>query len=378
MPDVHIKNATTTEAALRLRHEAELLATARHPGVVELLEDRSGDAAGPALVTAWAGSRTLAEAGRLTVEESAAVVAALADTVADLHGMAIVHGRIDASHVILSPTGVPVLCGFGDGGYAGTMNDHGKLLEESSDVHDLGALLRELVVDEGGVEPIPDRPWWQGGLRPWTGYAQRSLLTIADQATDDDPDRRPTAAQLADAIRDAVPDAQLWHAVTDDADDRRARPTTIALGAVGVLLIVLALTAMRGSSSASPPAALPATTAPAVTTPSTTSTWAPRLTPTTTGGTIVAGGHRYSIGEPDDVVVVGDWDCDGRPTAAVLRPSTGNVFRFDGWATADVDVSVTPSATVPHAVGLQAVHDAKGCDRLVALLDDGTTTVVPS
>ena len=373
MPDTHTKVAATPEQAQRLRREAEVLAVARHPGVVELLGDRAADPDVPALITAWAGECTLARAGRLTIEESAGVIAALADTVADLHRMAIVHGRIDASHVVLSPTGMPVLCGFGDSGPAATINDRGVLLEESTDVHDLGALLRDLVIDEGGVEPIPEQPWWRGGLRPWTGYGQRSLLTLADQATDDDPGRRPTAARFADMIRDAVPDACLWRASDrnrdHDVDDvtRRARPTTLALGLVGVMLIVLGLAAMRGSSGAAPPLAV---AEPTIVSP------APLLTPTTTGGTIVVGEHHYAIGEPDDVVVVGDWDCDGRATAAVLRPSTGNVFRFDGWATTNVDISVTPSATVPGAVGLHAVRGADGCDRLVARLADGTEKAV--
>jgi hypothetical protein len=57
-------------------------------------------------------------------------------------------------------------------------------------------------------------------------------------------------------------------------------------------------------------------------------------------------GQRYVIevgppGEdgrrPDDdaVVVLGDWDCDGRDTPALYQPETGEAFLFAGWATAD-------------------------------------------
>ena len=390
---VNEKVASSADRAERLRREAEVLAAARHPGVVALIEDRSSDADAPTVVTAWAGSTTLATVGRLAVEESAGVVAAAADTIAALHEMGIVHGHVDASHVILSPAGMPILCGFGEGGAVATINASGVVLDESSDVHDLGVLLRDLVVDEGDVEPIPERPWWRGGLRPWTGYAQRSLLTIADRATEDDPERRPSAAMLAEQIRDAVPDAQLPAITTardpyarlrrprrnDEPTSSQSRYVTLGLAAVGVVLVAFALTGLQRSSSASMDAALTTTTTSATPrAPSPTTTLPPLPPPTTTDRTIVNGGHRYAIGEPGDVVVVGDWHCDGRPTVTVLRPSSGDVFRFTGWATADADVTVTPSMTVPGAVGLHNERTVAGCDRVVADLADGTTVELPA
>lgn len=50
-------------------------------------------------------------------------------------------------------------------------------------------------------------------------------------------------------------------------------------------------------------------------------------------GTIVSiGERRWAVGEVGDVVIVGDWDCDGAPTPAVLRPADGGLYVFDRWA----------------------------------------------
>src|SRR4029450_12436128 len=50
------------------------------------------------------------------------------------------------------------------------------------------------------------------------------------------------------------------------------------------------------------------------------------------GGGVSAGAARWTLGEPGDVIAVGDWDCDGRAAPALLRPATGDVFVFPGWA----------------------------------------------
>jgi hypothetical protein len=42
-------------------------------------------------------------------------------------------------------------------------------------------------------------------------------------------------------------------------------------------------------------------------------------------------GSRYGVGDPGDVVAVGDWDGDGLATPAVVRASNGAVYRWDAW-----------------------------------------------
>jgi hypothetical protein len=94
------------------------------------------------------------------------------------------------------------------------------------------------------------------------------------------------------------------------------------------------------------------------------------------GGTIEAGEARWSIGEPGDVVAVGDWDCDGLPSPALLRPSSGDVFVFPGWAELDRPVTVEASGTAAGSVGIRAHPSGDGCDELRVEQPSGLETSV--
>jgi eukaryotic-like serine/threonine-protein kinase len=194
------KRAVSPAGALALQAEADRLRAAAHPGVVELVEsDPDGD--GWVLRTAHAGP-TLGTDRHLSVDRAAALVAALAETVADLHDLGIVHGRITAAHVVVGPRGRPRLCGLGTGA-----GPNGEAPGPADDVAALGHLLAQLVGVDGEAEPIPERRW--GRHRRWVGVTRRALLTLADQACADVPSRRPSARRLARAIVDAVPEARL-------------------------------------------------------------------------------------------------------------------------------------------------------------------------
>lgn len=177
-----------------LAREADRLRRARHPGVVEIATTSDDE-----IELVWAGAETLATATP-TVPEAAAILAAVAATVADLHRLRIVHGRLDPSHVVLGPDGRPRLCGLR--GQAPDERPPGP----ADDVAALGGLLDHLIGEGAEIEPIPDRRWRR---HRWSGYQRRALQMLADGATDPDPARRPTAAALARAIAEAVPDAEL-------------------------------------------------------------------------------------------------------------------------------------------------------------------------
>ena len=188
------KTAETDHGRRRLRAEADRLERARHPGVVELVA-----AEDDTLVLAWAGTDTLATT-RPPLPVAAGILAAVASTVADLHELGVVHGRLDPGHVVLGGDGRPRLCGL-----RGSGPDEAPATP-ADDVAALGRLIDHLLGTDTDLEPIPDRRW---GRKRWTGYVRRSLLTLADQATDADPARRPTARTLAAAVADLVPDAHL-------------------------------------------------------------------------------------------------------------------------------------------------------------------------
>jgi hypothetical protein len=56
--------------------------------------------------------------------------------------------------------------------------------------------------------------------------------------------------------------------------------------------------------------------------------------------------RRYRLGAPDDQVVLGDWDCDGRATPGVYRPATGDTFLFATWpSTTEPEPAVRADST---------------------------------
>lgn len=410
---IAVKRSRNEQEAERLVHEAEVLAAAQHPGVVELVGcERAGDVV--RLSTRFVGTHSVETAGAMNVERAAGLVAALAETVADLHDLGVVHGRIDPSHVLIGAEGRPVLCGFAGGGRVGTTPPPGSTaapgfcdpaasrdtaLVPQLDVYGIGALLRALVVDGGvDVEPIPDRRFTFGRLRaPWSGYQRRALLTLADRATDEVPLRRPPARRLAREIHDTVPSAHLGPDAADpyavlrmsiDADDEPPRRRIGPMVAIGAGAVLLAFSAMTMRSSDAGPVASPRTTGSTNSAGQTVRSSVPAcddLGPTAVDfdadgcgdpvridadGTVVAGSKRFAVGVTGDRMALGDWDCDGISTPAVLRPQTGSIFVFDRW-TSDGEVSVQPVTLVPDAVDLLA-RDEAGCSSLVVVRADGS------
>jgi len=390
--EVHRKQAKGPGGGERIRRQAELLTAARHPGVVELV-GLEGAADRPTLVTVLVDGPTLAVSMPLTADEVAGVVGAVASTLADLHDLGIVHGSVLPEHVLLAPDGRPILCGFGSAGLVGDE------LQPSRDVAALGRLLRRLA----------------------TGPEARALRRIADTATADDPDTRPSARTMAAEVMAAVADARLptpagggvpernLRALVAEARgrhvghrQRRPRPPLRTIAVVAGLVTVagagLLLVAPWSSPATDvrrnePPAALPAPPTTPRAAPSTTIAPPPSTMPPTrpdcpapvsvltadvdgdgcldavryADGVLEAVGLRWALGVAGDQVATGDWSCRGPRTVALLRPSTGEVFRFDGWAVGNRE-SVTGSvvATVPGGQALRAADvDRDGCHEIV-------------
>jgi hypothetical protein len=84
---------------------------------------------------------------------------------------------------------------------------------------------------------------------------------------------------------------------------------------------------------------------------------------TVADGVVTIGDERWRVGEAGDLVAVGDWDCDARATAAVVRPATGEVWVYDSWASAGRPLTARPGPAVPGATAARAVAGS-GCARL--------------
>lgn len=350
-----------------LEAEAERLRAARHPGVVEVLRVVASE--GRTELWLAHGGRPASLLHLAAPEQVAAVAAAVARTLADLHDRGIVHGRLAARHVLVGPGGAIRLCGFGpDPGGAGPPDD----------VAAVGGLILELLGDREAMEPWPELRWRRRS--PWPGIARRSLLGVADLACAQPPSRRPSAHRVGAAIEAAVPSAAASAAGRSDrrpaataaagpprrqAEPRpvprhlRRRPrlassipgrTTLAAVA-GVALLVTAGGRLVAGETGGADDRGPSREA---STPCAVLAAGEGCQPVLVEGTSVRVGEVvFEVGRPGDEVVVGDWDCDGQPTPAVLRPATGEVFVFVEWAD-DRAVEVSPVTVLPGLRDLRA------------------------
>ncbi len=83
------------------------------------------------------------------------------------------------------------------------------------------------------------------------------------------------------------------------------------------------------------------------------------------GRTAQVGSISVDLGEDGDLVALGDPDCDGIVTPAVLRPSTGEVFVFVEWSLSQ-PVEIAPSAVV---AGADAIRSPAPCAPFVVDVD---------
>jgi hypothetical protein len=269
----------------------------------------------------------------------------------------------------------PVICGFGDGREPARPED---------DVAALGALLGDLLGRDDDPEPIPERRW--RGHRSWAGWDRRALLLLADQACAEPPTRRPTARRLAAAISEAVPAVAALDAIDHpDADpidrlrpssdsassvevgNRSRKPRATALAILGIALMAAGV--VQSSDRTAPDEVTPSAAVELA--PSTTSTTPERHTATEVAdSTLVVEGRRYRVGQPGDELLVEDWDCDGIPTPALLRPGTGEVFVFPRWVERD-ELAVEPLLTVARAQALVSDVAAGGCPSLAVQTEAG-------
>jgi hypothetical protein len=94
-------------------------------------------------------------------------------------------------------------------------------------------------------------------------------------------------------------------------------------------------------------------------------------------GELTAGSTRMRVGAPGDQVALGRWTC-GQVAVALLRPSTGEVFRFDGWATPTKSVAAVELGRIEGAVGLRAdTRDGGHCDDLAVTRASGPPVLLP-
>lgn len=94
-----------------LRQEAQTLTDLEHHGVVQIVAT-GGDDTRFGVATAHAGLHTLHTIPTPSVPMAARIACQVVTAIAYLHASGVCHGRMEASHVIVRPSGDAVLCGL--------------------------------------------------------------------------------------------------------------------------------------------------------------------------------------------------------------------------------------------------------------------------
>ena len=338
------------DKADRLRREAQLLARLDHSGVVQFIELIDGDPV--ELHMAYAGADTWARTPPTGADRIIGGLAAVASTVADLHELGTAHRAIVVEHVVTSADHRPVLCGLADAGPANPMT-------VADDMAGLAGLIDHLSAD------APE------GLR-----ARLHALVAGVRRGD------LTARTLADALnglRAAPPRAPsgppAWK---------------VAAGCAAVLVVAAALGAVwlaaRSGTKPVTAASPPPTAAPLPSPPPDSAPPPPAPAPTSLAPVVrtnanaplelVHAGRRYNLGTAGDTAVLGDWNCDGVATPALLRAADGVVAIFATWPEADSAVAADATTQRPAATGLEVVGGAT-CDQLRIIEPTRSTLFIP-
>jgi serine/threonine protein kinase len=280
--------------ARRFRSEVDVLARLDHPGLVRLCGSGTHDGV-PYLVLDLAGGPTLAHelaAGPLPEERAVAVAQEVAEALSHAHRIGVVHRDVKPSNVLCDEGGHARLADFGIARLAGapSLTRTGQMVGSipylapeqveggevgpPADVYALGLVLIECLTGrpcypggqvDAAVARLHRPPAVPDGTPQWLGV----LLTAM---TERSPDRRPAAAEVAEALRQqdvapilaptqavAVPgpdgDATAVYRVPPPLAPRHVRRSPLAAAALvaAALLAVAAWAAGRGDRSPTAP-----------------------------------------------------------------------------------------------------------------------------
>ncbi len=241
--------------------ESQWLDSARRDGVAELISTPSDIE----VVTRHGGSTTARTAG-LDAQQAAVVLATVADILADLALETMVHGNLDADHILT------------DGTNAVLISPSGTATDPADDLAGLGSVIGVL-----------RRQWSAAGSDPDQRWAQlEAELT--------DPLTTLTARRAASLLRALGPQA------APEPEPRRRVPVAAILGAA--VLVAAGLGAAAWPGSAQNPGQ-------------------------PVGSEVVAGDYLVRVGDDADLAVGLGNPCPGQPVAAVLRPASQQIWTFD-------------------------------------------------
>ena len=299
----------------RLRREAEVLRRIDSPPLVELAELVEG-ADHTELVTFRFGSLTLAESGLLDPWECGRALVEFCDAVEQMHSSGWAHGSLEMSHVVVDPGEGVRLCSLA--GACETDSTEGRTAL-ATDRDALAGIVAEVLQRPPGFDSSSAR-------RKWRRAARRALPRLVSARGLRTPEQvRDILSEVRLPGADGAPRSVDADGTTSGSSAAGSRAGILVLA--GVLALVSAAVAWFigvGSDDV-------------------------EVEPLCadvdgdgrcddvdiTGQVVEVNGAVFTVGEKGDVVRLGDWNCDGRATGALLRPESGALFAFDGWSPAE-------------------------------------------
>ncbi len=394
------------ERAADIQREADLLRRLDHPGLVRFVDIVETPEGGRALHTEFVNSDTWASRPLADPAERAAGMAALAAVVADLHQLGVAHLQLTPPHILHGENDLPVLCGLTSAAEATPENRHTDLAALADLCHD-PALGRGALA--GKLYSLADAA--RTGTLSARELARRLDMLATRRPTRAAPVRvagggvlhslkrrcRPKPLLRAGAVVVAVfagfvigtrsgdqePPPAAPAPAQDEAPNDAADATQDLLHEYGPVdgtgpVVEPELVSERDLIAEADPVTLPdPTTGPdpaALTDPTAETDPIAQPDPMTEPDLIAVSvreaaaviehdGRRYAIGAAGDFVELGDWDCDGQATAAIVRPSTGGVVLFDAWPGPGETMSLPERWSVDSPTGADAVAHGQ-CDLL--------------
>ena len=285
--------AGDTRAAHLAWREARLAARLSHPGIAAVHDYREAvrpdGSVAPFVVMELLAGETVAarlhdSGGPIPWGEAVSIGTAVAEALAAAHAAGVVHRDIKPGNVMLCPGGVKLLdfgisaaagepdddetgASFGTPAYAAPERLDGKPAEPATDLYGLGVLLFEMVTGE----PPYDVNTWEElaaaqahGPTPLPGALPARLRELIMRCLDEDPGRRPTAAQARRVLSRLIPSAPArltiplpgrpptGHAKVLPAY-RRASSPPVRRVAVGVALAVTGVVLVAVVNAVGPP-----------------------------------------------------------------------------------------------------------------------------
>ena len=388
------------ERAGEIEREADLLRRLDHPGLVRFIDIVETADGGRALHTEFVNSDTWATRPLTDPAERATGMAALAAVVADLHQLGVAHLQLTPPHVLHGTNDRPVLCGLTMAAEATPENRHADLAALGELCHD-SSLGRGALA--GKLSSLADSA--REGMLGARELARRLDLLAARKPTGSDPVRiagggrfptlrkrlRPKSLITAGAFAAAVvaafalgsrsgspiplPEAPAAVSPEDLADAGGAGPSLVAGPSPnGATPPTGEPELIDGTGLVDEPELIDGTGL--VDEPDLIEEAEMAVTMQEAAAVLQHGGRRYAVGAVGDFVETGDWDCDGRVTAAIVRPSTGGVVLFDDWPAPGRTMALPVRWSVDSPTGAEAVAHGH-CDLLRVYTNTGSRLFNP-